>query len=351
MLHEQVLAFVEGALEKTNPGQAFTLGVLATLPALTFSAKAATVGAATKSGATAAGVGGIGLLGAILFPLLAFLNLFRIWRMNHQSARSDGERRVYRIYYPVLAGSIIVFYLLSSLLMAHGDALVKNNPALFASLMSGLNLGYFLLIGLFVRWYFRAVKKSRLGLPEAEVAASPLCPVWEYRSRRQLLGLPFLHLRTGGWQNGKAQKPVKAWIAFTDGVAFGVLFAYGSVAVAPVSIGAGAIGLLSYGAMTVGVLAVGGFAFGIWTFGAMAFGWQASAACAIAWNLASGGQYAIAHQYALGPIAHAAQVNTEFVRQLWKSNLWVWGIPIMISMFVQWWTMARKKKPAANQEI
>ena len=33
MLHEQVLAFVEGALEKTNPGQAFTLGVLATLPA------------------------------------------------------------------------------------------------------------------------------------------------------------------------------------------------------------------------------------------------------------------------------------------------------------------------------
>ena len=119
--------------------------------------------------------------------------------------------------------------------------------------------------------------------------------------------------------------------------------------------------------MAVGILAVGGFAFGIWAFGAMAFGWQASAACAIAWNLASGGQYAIAHQYALGPISHAAQVNTEFVRQLWKSNLflqacwklvphffwlmWVWGIPIMISMFVQWWTMARKKNPAANQEV
>ena len=44
MLHEQVLAFVEGALEKTNPGPAFTLGVLATLPALTLSAKAASVG-------------------------------------------------------------------------------------------------------------------------------------------------------------------------------------------------------------------------------------------------------------------------------------------------------------------
>ena len=32
MLQEQVLAFVEGALTRTNPGQAFTLAVLATLP-------------------------------------------------------------------------------------------------------------------------------------------------------------------------------------------------------------------------------------------------------------------------------------------------------------------------------
>src|SRR5882757_8143513 len=46
LLHEQVLAFVEGALEKTAPGKTFTFGVLAALPALTYSAKAATVGAA-----------------------------------------------------------------------------------------------------------------------------------------------------------------------------------------------------------------------------------------------------------------------------------------------------------------
>src|SRR5271154_4320497 len=41
LLHEQILAYVEGALEKTNPGKVFTLGVLAALPALTISAKAA----------------------------------------------------------------------------------------------------------------------------------------------------------------------------------------------------------------------------------------------------------------------------------------------------------------------
>jgi RNA polymerase sigma factor (sigma-70 family) len=367
MLHEQVRAFVEGALEKTNPGPAFTLGVLATLPALTLSAKAATVGAATKGGATAAGAGLIGLLGAILCPLLAFLNLFGVWRLSHKTARSERERRVYMIYYPVLAGSIVAFILLASLLMAHGDALVKTNPSLFASLMTGLILGYFLLLIPFCLWFYRAVKKSRLGLPAAEVAVSPLTPAREYRSRLQLLGLPLIHLRTGGWQNGKVQKPVKAWIAFTDGVAFGVLFVYGGVAVAPVSIGACAIGLLSYGAAVVGVLAVGGFAFGIWAFGAFGFGWQASASCAIAWNLVSGGQYAIAHQYALGPIARAAQVNTEFARQLWKSNpffqacwkvvphffwlMWLWSVPMMTSMIVHWRAIARKKNPPVNQEI
>jgi RNA polymerase sigma factor (sigma-70 family) len=66
LLHEEVLAFVEGALEKTSPGKTFTLGVLAALPMVATSAKAATVGtalakggAATKSVATAGSLGGL----------------------------------------------------------------------------------------------------------------------------------------------------------------------------------------------------------------------------------------------------------------------------------------------------
>src|SRR6266581_3204648 len=54
LLHEQVLAFVERTLERTSPGKAFTIGVLAALPAFTISAKAAAVGvAAAKTGTTA----------------------------------------------------------------------------------------------------------------------------------------------------------------------------------------------------------------------------------------------------------------------------------------------------------
>ena len=53
MLHEQVLAFVEGALEKTAPGKTFTLGVVAALPLLVTTAKSATVGATAAKGGTA----------------------------------------------------------------------------------------------------------------------------------------------------------------------------------------------------------------------------------------------------------------------------------------------------------
>ena len=54
LLQEQVLAFVEGALEQTSPGKAFTLGVLAALPVMTTSAKAAAVGATAAKGSAAA---------------------------------------------------------------------------------------------------------------------------------------------------------------------------------------------------------------------------------------------------------------------------------------------------------
>ncbi len=364
LLQEQVLAFVEGALVRTNPGQAFTLAVLATLPALTISAKAAAMGAAAKGSAAAKGAGLMGLLGAFLCPLLAFLNLFGVYRLNFKEARSDRERRLYNIYFPVLGGSIVVDILLVSILISHGDSLIKTSPSLFVGLVAGLVLGYPLLLIPFCVWFGRAVKKLNRELPADQAAAKPKTPFsWEYRSRFQLLGLPFIHIRVGGWGRGwpaRKLRPVKAWIAADDAFAVGILFAYGSVAVAPVSIGACTLGLFSYGAMAVGALSVGGFSFGIWAFGAFAFGWQASAACAIAWNIASGGQYAIAHQFAWAPTAHAAQANTEFVKHLVRSNpfletcwrmvpyffwlMWAWAIPIMIVMVVQWLGIARRHR-------
>ncbi len=79
LLHEEVLAFVEGALQKTNPGKVFTLGVLAALPMAATSAKAAAVStvvakgsAAAKSAATLGSLGGLfAVLGSLYISLRA----------------------------------------------------------------------------------------------------------------------------------------------------------------------------------------------------------------------------------------------------------------------------------------
>jgi RNA polymerase sigma factor (sigma-70 family) len=357
MLQEQVLAFVESALERTQPGPVFTLAVLAALPSMTLPAKAATLGAAAaKGGAAVKGTVLMGLLGSVLTPLLAFFGMWKSYRREYNAARSDGERAFYKSYYRRFIGCIVGFILTCFLLMSFGKALIKTNPALFASLVIGGILAYPLVLAGFFIWRHRARKQFPAELPPAESATGPKHSGWEYRSRFQLLGLPFIHIRTGGWQCGPmtARKPVKAWIAADDA------FAYGAVAVAPISIGACAIGLFSYGAMAVGVLAVGGFGFGVWAFGGFAFGWQASGGCAIAWNIASGANYAIAHYYANGATAQAAQTNNEFVRHLVQSNpffqgcwmilpyffwlMWGWAVPLMISMVFQWRVRANRRQ-------
>ena len=58
LLHEQVLAFVEGALERSSPGEAFTLGVIAALPSFSASAVAASVAATAAKGSLLAKAAG-----------------------------------------------------------------------------------------------------------------------------------------------------------------------------------------------------------------------------------------------------------------------------------------------------
>jgi RNA polymerase sigma factor (sigma-70 family) len=355
LLHEQVVAFVEGALTRTNPGKAFTIGVLAALPGLTLSAKAAVVGATAAKGATAKAAGAMGLTGALLSGFMVIFGNYLSYRMSMDSARSDREREFVRSFFRRLIACIVGF----SVAFVAVLSLPRQPEAhWFVGLIIGLAAAYLIATVALSLWSIRARRKlfSEMATSGSVVAEAP--PVWEYRSKLTLLGLPFIHVRIGGI--AARLKPVKAWIAVGD-YAIGVLFAFGGIAIAPLSLGGFAIGLLPFGGCAVGVLAVGGFSFGAWSFGGLALGWQALGGCAIAWSAAYGGA-AIAHDFALGGIAYALQSNNEIAAQFIHSNLffkygevtlryfaWVnllWFVPMLL-----WWRVVKRRTSKAGYAV
>ena len=92
LLQDEVLAFVEGALEKTRPGLAFTVMVVAALPFAATSAKAASIGiAAAKGGAGAKSAFSLVALGSSAAMLGAMLFS---WKTAVDETRSPRERRL-----------------------------------------------------------------------------------------------------------------------------------------------------------------------------------------------------------------------------------------------------------------
>ena len=140
---ERVLAFVEGALERTSPGKPFTIAVLASLPLLTTSAKAATLGAVAAKGSLAAKTAaGVGLFNAILSPVLGLVGPWLQYRVSLKAARSDHERRNIRRFYRRLFGLILGFGALLTALTMFSGKFVGTHPLLFACVLVALVAGY-----------------------------------------------------------------------------------------------------------------------------------------------------------------------------------------------------------------
>jgi len=353
LLHEQVLAFVESALEKTNPGKIFTLSVLAALPAMTFSAKAATVGAtAAKGSAAAKTAGAMGLFGAIFGPLLVFFGNYAGYRMSLDAARSDEERGHIKAVYKKILGFTLIFTAAFGALIFWACGNQKNHVLAFGLVINGFVVIFLITLFAFVAGTMRQRRRFLAGVLAQGGANAAGKPAFEYRSPLQWLGLPLIHVCVGD-RFAVLKKPVTAWIAVGDH-AIGGLFAFGGLAIAPLSIGGCAIGLLPFGGLAIGILTLGGFGLGVWTFGGFALGWQALGGCAIAWNAAVGG-ISFAHDFALGGIAQAAQANNELAKQFIEPNrffhygqilmnycFWlnlIWVVPMML----QWRAIARKR--------
>ncbi|MGP8021991.1 MAG: RNA polymerase sigma factor [Limisphaerales bacterium] len=353
LLQEQVLAFVEGALERTRPEKAFTLAVLASLPGVSFSAKAVVLGAAAK-GTTAKTAGAAGLLGVLFGPLIVFVPNYLAYRVNLAGAHSDEERNCIKVFYKKIA-----LITLGLFIPIAAVVLWLNRNQTDLSNLSGL-LATILVLIFMPTIFVLAIASARKSreyyervLVEEYAGVFPK-PTWEYRSRTELFGLPLVHIRVGD-RFSALKRPVKAWIAVGES-AIGGLFAFGTFTIAPLSIGGFSFGILSLGGLGVGVFALGGIALGVWPlFGGFSAGWQAFCGClAFGWNAAVG-EFALAHDFALGHIAYAAQANNDIARQFIEPNFifrctqfinhhWFWlNLLWMVPFFVMW-RMGRRRR-------
>lgn len=354
LLHAQVLAFVEGTLERTNPGKTFTLVILASLPGFTISAKAATAGAIATGGVTTKSTGMLGLLSVILGPLVIFVPNYIGYRIGLAGACSEEEREYTKaLYRKVSTVTLALFIPLAVAILwifkKHTD---HSFPVgLFAALLT------LIFLPVFFAFCITSARRSRdyySKVLEWDYNGVFPKPMWEYRSKASLFGLPLIHIRVGD-RFALLKKPVKAWIAVGNS-AIGSLFAFGGLAIAPLSIGGLAMGFLSFGGLSIGVLALGGMAFGVWAlFGGLIVGWQAfGGAIAIGWNAAVG-YFALAHDFALGNIASAAQANNGIARKFLEPNLmlrcaefinnhWLWiNLLWIVPFFVQWRIIVRHR--------
>jgi RNA polymerase sigma factor (sigma-70 family) len=362
LLQEQVLAFVEGALERTSPGKVFTVGVLAALPiSLATSAKAAAIGATAAKGSLLAKTAvATGILSIVVNPVMMLFGNYASYRMNLAEARSEHESQcVKAIYRKALFTALGIFALFAAVaiwLCRNQD----SSEVLITVLVIGSMLVYLGTIFAFGVFSGQRRRKYLTDILAQNNSREFTAPAFEYRSRASFLGLPLVHIRIGD-RFAILNAPIKAWIAVGER-AFGGLFAFGAVAIAPVSVGGITIGLLPFGGLALGVFALGGFALGIWSYGGLVIGWQTLGGFALGWHAADGG-IALARDFASGGIAHAAQANNEIARQwinsnwffhygeiLGKHSFWlnlVWVLPLTIF----WKLSARKNRQNTSQEI
>ena len=133
LLHEEVIAFVEGALSRTAPGQAFSGAVLAALPLTTASVATATAGAAAKGSAAAK----LGFWGAWLAPFIGVVSAMAAQWLVVRAAPTEAERRFKKIAFTSLWVFVLAWCFIGQLgLRALGQRMQWSDQTYF-SVMAG----------------------------------------------------------------------------------------------------------------------------------------------------------------------------------------------------------------------
>ncbi len=179
LLQEQFLAFVAGALKQTAPDKTFTLGVIAALPLLATTAKAATAtAAATKGGSAAKAATGAGMLGTFLtggamflFSLYGVFGFFGRWlgrKMGRSSQQSAlGRKRIIQFWRTLAIGFVLLVipalffprFTLPALLVPH--SLFHSQAWVFRAQTWSLTAFYGLVAVAWIIWMGQRWRDSR----------------------------------------------------------------------------------------------------------------------------------------------------------------------------------------------
>ena len=124
---------------------------------------------------------------------------------------------------------------------------------------------------------------------------------YEYRSERELFGLPLVHI-----VSGNRIDPATGRLRIAKGI-----IAIGPIAVGGLALGGSAIGVVSFGGAALGLVAVGGVAVGVLlALGGLAIGLVAVGGAAIGYYALGGGAWGV---HALGGNAQDPNM-VEFFR-------------------------------------
>ena len=217
ILHEQVLAFVEGTLERSRPSHTFMLGVMSALPALG-TGLVATVGGTTVQGAAGAKTTTwLGPLATILtaqvlwfvssIAFVAGLGGFVGWQISHP-APSPAERRWILWFWRLLVCGMIVF-LLPVLL---GDGFWRSHRQYAGVFTFWLGLLYVVPGVPLVLWAMenhRRIRKGKTTTEPARLASTSSIRPWVATATIGAAGLFVLGLFGSHWYD--KIKPDEAW--------------------------------------------------------------------------------------------------------------------------------------------
>lgn len=311
LLKRAMISFVEESLTNSKPGIAFTAGVLAAISGIAPPAKAAALGIG------AAKAGTMFKLATFLTFLAAFSGLISSFfglRASLDQSRTRRERQ-HAIKIAAIFFLVAIVYVLGMFALKYIALHYDTNLHVYATASQVLVLTFVASYLLLVKYMFKQTQalraQERLFNPQAfQLQADQKgSKQHEYKSQLRLFGTPLFHFKFGMLEID--EDPAVGWIA-GGSKAYGLLLAWGGVAIAPISVGIVSVGLVSIGAVGFGLIGIGTVGIGIIGFGASAIAYKAyGSLSALGWESAFSNGFSIAKDAAIAPLAYAAEINNE----------------------------------------